>query len=193
MVGDPSTGALQRSLREPEGFARFYEKHVETLLAYLARRVYDVDLALDLTHESFAQAYLGRDRFRGTTDAEAAGWLYGIARRQLALYFRRSAVELRALRRLGLQAPRFSEDETVRLRELAELDDLRAALRSELERVSAAQREALRLRVIEELPYAEVARRLNVSEQAARARVARGLKALAGALDRHSILKESLS
>ena len=37
------------------------------------------------------------------TEAEAAGWLYGIARRQLALYFRRSAVEKRALQRLGLQ------------------------------------------------------------------------------------------
>jgi RNA polymerase sigma factor (sigma-70 family) len=188
-----SADALRRSAREPEAFAQFYQEHVEGLLAYLSRRVYDSDVALDLTAESFAQAYMGRGRFRGSTDPEATAWLYGIARRQLALYFRRSKVELRALRRLGLQAPRFDEGEEARLRELVELDDLRAALRAELERLSVAQREALRLRIIDELPYPAVALRLEISEQAARARVARGLKALAAALDRQAMLKESVS
>ena len=110
MNDDSPAQALRRSRREPEAFARFYEEHAESLLAYLMRRVWDVDVALDLTAESFAQTYLRR-RFRGSTDAEAAGWLYGIARRQLALYFRRSAVEKRALQRLGLQAPRFDDEE----------------------------------------------------------------------------------
>ena len=192
MNDDSSAQALRRSRREPEAFARFYEEHVESLLAYVMRRVWDVDVALDLTAESFAQSYLSRRRFRGSTEAEAAGWLYGIARRQLALYFRRSAVEKRALQRLGLQAPRFTEEEESRLRELAEPDDLRAAVRLELERLSAAQREALQLRVVDELPYADVADSLGISQQAARARVARGLKALAAALDRQPSLKESL-
>jgi RNA polymerase sigma factor (sigma-70 family) len=193
MQGEPSAEALRRSAREPEAFGRFYQEHVDALLAYLARRVYDIDIALDLTAESFAQAYLGRSRFRGRTDSEAAAWLYGIARRQLALYFRRSEVELRALRRLGLKAPRLDEQEETRLKELVELDDLRAAVRTELERLSVAQRDALRLRIVDELPYAEVALRLRISEQAARARVARGLKSLAAALDRRPLLKESLS
>jgi RNA polymerase sigma-70 factor (ECF subfamily) len=192
MNDDSSAQALRRSKREPEAFARFYEEHVESLLAYVMRRVWDVDVALDLTAESFAQSYLSRRRFRGSTEAEAAGWLYGIARRQLALYFRRSAVEKRALQRLGLQAPRFTEEEESRLRELAEPDDLRGAVRLELERLSAAQREALQLRVVDELPYADVADSLGISQQAARARVARGLKALAAALDRQPSLKESL-
>ena len=191
MNDDSSAQALRRSRREPEAFARFYEEHVESLLAYVMRRVWDVDVALDLTAESFAQSYLSRRRFRGSTEAEAAGWLYGIARRQLALYFRRSAVEKRALQRLGLQAPRFTEEEESRLRELAEPDDLRGAVPLELERLSAAQREALQLRVVDELPYADVADSLGISQQAARARVARGLKALAAALDRQPSLKES--
>jgi RNA polymerase sigma-70 factor (ECF subfamily) len=192
MTSSKSTGALQRSAREPEAFAHFYEEHVESLLAYLARRVYDADVALDLAHETFAQAYLARQRFRGSTDAEAAAWLYGIARRLLARYFRRSAVELRALRRLGLQAPRLDDAEEARLRDVADLDQLRAALRPELERLSREQRDALRLRVVDELPYSAVALRLGISEQAARARVSRGLKVLARALDNHPVLKESL-
>jgi RNA polymerase sigma-70 factor (ECF subfamily) len=192
MNDDSSAQALRRSRRDPEAFAGFYEEHVESLLAYVMRRVWDVDVALDLTAESFAQAYLGRRRFRGSTEAEAAGWLYGITRRQLALYFRRSAVEKRALQRLGLQAPRFDEEEEARLRDLAEPDGLRAVVRLELERLSAPQREALQLRVVDELPYTDVADSLGISQQAARARVARGLKTLAAALDRQPSLKEGM-
>lgn len=125
MNDDSAAQALRRSRREPEEFALFYEEHVESLLAYVMRRVWDVDVALDLTAESFAQAYLNRRRFRGSTEAEAAGWLYGIAKRQLALYFRRSAVEKRALQRLGLEAPRFDAEEEARLRDLVEPDESR--------------------------------------------------------------------
>jgi RNA polymerase sigma factor (sigma-70 family) len=191
MSGETPAEALRRSARDPEAFACFYGSHAEALLAFLARRVQDADLALELTAESFAQAYVGRGCFRGSTDAEAAAWLYGIARRQLALYFRKGEVERRALQRLGIEVPRFDDEQKARVAELAELDDLRTALRVELERLSRAQREALDLRVIEELPYPEVARRLEISEGAARVRVARGLKALATALDRNPLIKET--
>jgi RNA polymerase sigma-70 factor (ECF subfamily) len=190
-AGSPAE-ALQSSARNPEAFARFYVEYAEGLLAYLARRVHDPDLALELTAESFAQAYIGRDRFRGSTDAEAAGWLYGIARRQLALYFRKGAVERLALTRLGIELPRFDDEQKARLEELASLDDVRASLRIELERLSDGQRQALELRVVEELPYREVARRLRVSEGAARVRVARGLKALAAALDRDTLIQDTI-
>ena len=56
MNDESAARALRRSRREPEAFARFYEEHVESLLAYVMRRVWDVDVALDLTAESFAQA-----------------------------------------------------------------------------------------------------------------------------------------
>jgi predicted DNA-binding protein (UPF0251 family) len=56
--------------------------------------------------------------------------------------------------------------------------------------LSVEQRDALRLRVVEERSYAEVALLLGVSEQAARARVSRGLRALAGALEPYRINQE---
>jgi len=190
MNGETSAEALRRSVREPERFGLFYRDHFEGLLAYFARRVYEPEVAFDLTAESFAQAYLSRARFRGSSDAEAAGWLYGIARRQLALSFRKSKVEKRALRRLGIETPPLDEGAQVEIQELARLADLRRTLRLELERLSQAQREALQLRVVEELPYTEVARRLDISEMAARARVSRGLKALAAGLDRSPVVEE---
>lgn len=190
-MGSVSTvDALRRSLTEPEAFAAFYDHHVEALLAYLTRRVFDPEVAIDLTAESFAQAYVARWRFRGSTDEAATAWLYRIAERQLSRYVRRGIAERKALKRLGLERPSLDEDQRARIEELAELADLRDVLRMELRHLSQAHRDALRLRVVEELPYWEVARRLGISEQAARARVSRGLRALASALNRKSLPKE---
>ncbi len=195
MVTEGTSAALLRSKCEPEAFSLIYNEHFEALVIFMTRRVYDVSLALDLAAESLAQAFLSRRRFRGTTDAEVTSWLYGIASRQLALYFRRSAVEQRALQRLGLEPPRLTgQEEEERLIELAGLDQLRTSVRSELRRLSDEQREALQLRIVDELPYGEVAERLGITQQAARARVARGLKTLATVLDRYQPpLREGLT
>lgn len=189
-----SAEALRSSQREPSAFARFYREHSESLLIHITQRVFDVDTAFDLTAESFAKAYLKRRDFRGDTDAEAGAWLYSIAHREISQYFRRSAVHKRAVKRLGMQIPEITEDEEARILELAALDPLRALVRAELAKLSSSQQQALQLRVVDDLGYEEVAERLEISEQAARARVARGLRALASALDRPgSDLREGLT
>lgn len=179
-------------LLEPGGFDRLYHRHARSLLIFLARRVLDPEVALDLTAETFAQAFASRARFRGQTDAEAAGWLYAIARHELSRYLRRGRAEGRALAKLGLEVPALSSDELARVEELADLAPLRAAVASGLEQISADHREALQLRVVRELPYREVARELGLSEETARARVSRGLGALATALEPHLQAKESM-
>ena len=113
-------------------------------------------------------------------DADAlAAWVFGIARNVLNEALRRGAAERRALRRAGVQSPVLDGEELVRIEELAALGELRAAVAGALADLAAEQRDAVRLRVVEELDYAAVAGRLGISEQAARARVSRGLRALA--------------
>jgi len=184
---------LRRSAREPEAFGDFYDAHFEDLLGYLTRRTCDAETGLDLTAETFAQAYLSRRRFRGLTEGEAAAWLYRIAKRQLARYFKRGAAEQRALRRLGLERPELDPESERQIEQLAELDDVRATLSVELDGLSPAHREALQLRVVDELPYREVARRLQISEPAARARVSRALRVLAEALNRNPVPEETFT
>ena len=163
----------------PEEFASFYARHADQLLVWFARRVLDAEVALDLTSETFAQAFVSRARYRGGSEREAAGWLYGIARHQLSRYLRRGRAETRALRRLGLEVPTLGEDDVARVERMADLDELRRQIGPRLERLSAEQRRALQLRVVDELPYPQVAERLGVSEVSARARVSRALRALA--------------
>lgn len=164
-------------------FTDLYARHSRPLLVFFARRTFDVEVARDLTAETFAQAFEHRRRCRGSTDAEAAGWLYGIARHQLARYARRGRVERRAADRLGIRIPAVGEDDHDRIVELAGLAELRDRVSSAFSDLSDDQRDALRLRVIDERSYAEVAQTLGVSEQTARARVSRALRRLANALE----------
>jgi len=168
------------------GFAEFYDRNSRALLAFFARRVLEPELALDLTAETFAQAYLGRDRFRGSSESDAAAWLFGIARHQLSQYRRRGAAERRAVARLGMNVPELSQADHDRVEELAATTRLRGEAQNGLKELSESVRAAVRLRIVEELPYTQVAARLAISEEAARARVSRGLRALAARLDESS-------
>jgi RNA polymerase sigma-70 factor (ECF subfamily) len=82
-----------------------------------------------------------------------------------------------------LEPPAITSDEIERIEQLAGVEELRVAVAQALATLGADQREALRLRVVDELDYPVVARRLGVSEPTARARVSRGLRRLAAALE----------
>jgi len=167
-----------------------YGHYFKPILAFMARRVQDSDAAFDLTAETFGQAFASRHRFRGSTDEEAAAWIYRIASRQLARYRRRGTAQLQAIGRLQIELPALDAERRAAIEELADLDGVREALRAGLAQLSRAQREALGLRVLDDLPYLEVAERLKITEQAARARVSRGLKHLADVLDDDQTIKE---
>lgn len=175
--------SLRRARQEPAAFSDFYAAHSRQLLAFFVRRTFDVETARDLTAETFAQAFEHRRRFRGLTDVEARGWLYGIARHQLSRYARKGVVERRAVSRLGIRLPPVSEEDYDRIVELAGLSQLRDRVAIAFGELSDGQRDALRLRVIDDRPYDEVAQALGISEQTARARVSRALRRLADTID----------
>jgi RNA polymerase sigma factor (sigma-70 family) len=169
-------------MADPEAFVPFYREEAEAVLLFLVRRTLDGEVALDLTAETFAQAWRGWARVRVDSREEMRAWLFTIARRQLGHFLRRGRAQQTAVRRLGIQVPSVHEDDLAAIEDAARLGDVRLELAVELERLSDEQRDALQLRVVEEMPYAEVARRLGVSEPAARARVSRGLRALQSSL-----------
>ena len=162
-----------------EAFDDLYVRHARNVLAYFARRVYDPEVALDLTAETFAQALEGRHRIRQNDEEDAARWLFGIAHHLFTRYARTGRMRNRARARLGVELPGIGPDEYARIEELAGTERLRATVRRAFDELPAAQREALQLRVLDELPYARVAAELDISEQAARMRVSRALRWLA--------------
>jgi RNA polymerase sigma factor (sigma-70 family) len=170
-------------LIDDDAFEDLYFRVADRLLVFMVRRTADPEIAADLWAESWSRAVAQREAFRGNTQAEQEGWVFGIARNVLAGFYKRGEAEQRAVRRLGLERPVMSDADLVRLEREAGLSELRQALATALEGVPDSQRESLQLRVIEGLSYPEVAARLGITEENARARVCRALRRLGDVLD----------
>jgi RNA polymerase sigma factor (sigma-70 family) len=166
MQSDAELLALART--DPAAFRALYERYAERVLAFQLRRCADADAAHDLTAETFAQAWLARERFRDEAGGTAGPWLFAIARNVVRASVRRRALERRACERLGLEAASAAEPSDAWL---DGLDDMLAEL-------PEGQRDAIRLRVLDDLAYEQVAAVLGTSPEAARVRVHRGLSAL---------------
>jgi RNA polymerase sigma-70 factor, ECF subfamily len=165
------------SRHDPHAFRELYDRWAERLLAYFYIRVLDAEVAADLLAETFAVAYERRGRFRDIGRPGGA-WLYGIASKELAHWFRRQAVDRRALQRLGLHVPPLDDESIARIEALVDVDARRADLVAALDQMSSLERDAVELRVVSELEYEEIATRLGCTEAAARVRVHRGLARL---------------
>jgi RNA polymerase sigma factor (sigma-70 family) len=157
---------------DAEDFGRFYDRYVDMLLGYFARRVRDPEVAADLTAETFAAALVARRRFR-RAKTPAVAWLFGIAQHKLADYRRRGAAEDRVQRRLGIERPPVAEEDV----ELIEMLGRDAAWQL-IDELPADQREAVRQHVIEDRAYGDIAVESDTSEAVVRKRVSRGLGAL---------------
>jgi len=165
-------------MADSKAFVPFYQAEAEAVLMFLTRRTLDGEVALELTAETFAQAWLGWPRVRTDCYEEMRAWLFTIAGRQLGRYLRRGHAQRVALLRLGMRTPVAHEDDLAAIEAAAGVEAVRSELAAELQLLTADQRDALKLRVIEEMPYEEVAVRLGISEPTARARVSRALRAM---------------
>jgi RNA polymerase sigma factor (sigma-70 family) len=161
-------------------FSRFYRRYVRVLLAFFVRRTGDPVIAADLTAETFATVV---ERCEEPRDADAAQWLFGLARRELQAARRRGASERRARDRLAMALIAIDDGDVERIERLAdEAIDGTPGLDA-LERLPAAQREAVRARILDERSYGEIASELRCSGAVVRQWVSRGLRALASELE----------
>lgn len=167
---------IRLAVRDPNAFRGLYDRYAERVLRFFTRRTADADVALELTAETFAQAWVSRKQFRDLAAGSAAPWLFTIARRVLLASVESRRVERATLERLRVDWPRGQQAE-VRPNEHW-LDGLEAELANAVVDLPAGQRRAVELRVINGLPYDEIADRLSCSPTAARVRVSRGLAQL---------------
>ena len=162
---------------DPQAFREFYDRYAVWIRVWFARQTGSEGAALDLTAETYAQAWHSVRRFRDMADGSGAPWLFGIARNLLRQYHKHNRIETAARQRLGLAALADGDeyeavDERVAARSLA------PALAAAVRLLPPDQRAALELRVVQQLDYEEVAGRLGCSQNAARLRVSRALRAL---------------
>jgi RNA polymerase sigma-70 factor (ECF subfamily) len=164
---------IRAARSDPGAFRELYDRYAARMYRFHLGRSRDADAAHDLTAETFAQAWLGRGRFRDEAGGSAGPWLFAIARNVLSASVRRGRLEQAACARLGILERLDREPATVPPDE-SWLDGLDEALAE----LPETQLEALRLRFDDDLPYDELASSLGTTPQAARVRVHRGLSAL---------------
>jgi RNA polymerase sigma factor (sigma-70 family) len=169
---------LKAAWQDPEAFREFYDRYAVWIRSWFLRHTGSESGALDLTAETFAQAWHASRRFRDEADGSGAPWLFGIARNLLRQYHKHNRIESAARERMGLPAASAECEDYERVDERSEVSSLTPLLRHAVRALPADQRRALELRIVHQLPYEAVAGRLGCSQNAARLRVSRALRAL---------------
>jgi RNA polymerase sigma-70 factor (ECF subfamily) len=163
---------------DPEAFRDFYERYAVWIHSWFQRQTGSDSASLDLTAETFAQAWHSARRFRDLAGGSGAPWLFGIARNLLRQYHKHNRIESAARERMGLPADWAESEDYERVEDRIAATSLAPRLRRALRALPAEQGRALELRVLQQLDYDEVAGKLGCSRNAARLRVSRALRSL---------------
>jgi RNA polymerase sigma-70 factor (ECF subfamily) len=174
---------LVASRTDPQAFREFYERYAVWMRSWFQRQTGSESAALDLTAETFAQAWRGLRRFRDLAEGSGAPWLFGIARNLLRQYHKHNRIETAARARLGLPVASVGTDDYDAVDDRMAAFSMKDALRDAIRTLPPEQRRALELRVVDQLEYEDVAGALGCSINAARLRVSRALRALTLALE----------
>jgi RNA polymerase sigma factor (sigma-70 family) len=169
---------LKAARHDPQAFRELYDRYAAWMRSWFLRHTGSETAALDLTAETFAQAWHAARRFRDEADGSAAPWLFGIGRNLLRQYHKHNRIETAARQRLGVPLAFAECEDFERVDERDEAVNLTPRLRHAVRSLPSDQRRALRLRVIHQLPYEEIADHLGCSQNAARIRVSRALRSL---------------
>jgi RNA polymerase sigma-70 factor (ECF subfamily) len=163
---------------DPLAYREFYDRYAAWIRSWFQRQTGSDTAALDLTAETFAQAWHASRRFRDLADGSGAPWLFGIARNLLRQYHKHNRIESAARDRLGMPTAWAECDEYEAVDERMAASSLAPVLRRAVRALPTEQQRALELRVVQQMDYEEVAGALGCSQNAARLRVSRALRAL---------------
>jgi len=92
---------VKKAQKEPEAFAKLYDKYYSQIFGYILKRVADLEVAQDITSETFFKALKNLWKFRwrntpfsvypvGHRRCSFGAWLYRIANNEIANYFRKN-------------------------------------------------------------------------------------------------------
>lgn len=160
---------LARSVREPERFATVFDRHVDEIHRYAARRL-GAEIAQDVVAETFLSAFRKRAGY-DPRRPDARPWLYAIATNAIRAHRRAEVRRNRALARarVSAEAEPFTERSDARLT----AERLQPALAAAVARLSPADRDLLLLIAWAELSYEEAADALGIPVGTVRSRLHR--------------------
>lgn len=164
---------------DASAISELYSSYAGMILRYMAVRVYERELAQDLTQEVFIRVIKSIVKFEYRDEKSFLGWLYTIASSVLHTYQRRRTLP---------STPLESQPELIDVR--SQEDDRtivdRVALQQAISQLTDEQQHVLELRFFADMTSAEIARLLNRTEGSVKALQYRALQSLQKILGREA-------
>ena len=158
-TGSAST-EVDAALADDAAFRGWYDRTLPRVYSYLLSRVGDVELAEELTQQTFVAAIDRRRQFDGRADSVT--WLCGIARHKLADHFRRLDADDRRHARIVVQELRVDAGTSA-----WQGVEQRSAIRATLATLPPRQRAVLIFVALDGMPVAEAGRLIGIKPGAA--------------------------
>ena len=91
---------IKKAQKDPEVFGQIYDKYYYKILGYILKRVSILEIAQDITSETFLKALKKLWQFRWR-NVPFSAWLYRIANNEIAGYFRKNKQKLISLEKVS--------------------------------------------------------------------------------------------
>ena len=158
---------------ELDALGDLFERHHGALFGFLVKLTGNRSAAEDIAQTVFQRMLKYRHTYRD--DGSLTAWMYHLARRCSADYFRKTSHTPHATDPADLQD---EPDDAPHAAQRATMHDDRALLHAALARLDSGDREVLLLSRFQELSFAEISGILECSVGAAKVRAHRALRAL---------------
>lgn len=174
---------IQKAKKDPQLFAAIFDEYYPKIFGYIHRRVFDFELAKDISAEVFYKAFknLGKFRWKGVS---ISAWLYRIAGNEINYYFRRNRYDVRVFSRLTQEyGIDWIDSQTARSEKIAVQKQLEnyvdfRLIQSKVKLLQVRYQEVITLKYFENKSIKEICEILGKKEGTIKSLLSRGLEKL---------------
>ena len=173
---------IKKAQKEPEVFGKLYDKYYPQIFGYILKRVADLEIAQDITSETFFKALKNLWKFRWK-NISISSWLYRIANNEIANYFRKNkkySISLDKLKEKGFEPFALHNPEAEFLKAQKELKKHQDFLeiQEKIAKLPIKYQEVIILRFFERKKIKEISEILGKKEGTIKSLLHRGLEKL---------------
>lgn len=169
---------IRKAKKDPKIFGELYDKYYPQIFGYILKRTADLEIAQDITSETFFKALKKLWQFRWQNISFSA-WLYRIATNEIASYFRKKRYKSVPLEKIpesvAVHNPAAEIIEAEQ--KLKEHQDF-LKCQKEISRLPIQYQEVITLRFFEKKQIKEIAEILGKKEGTIKSLLSRGLEKL---------------
>jgi len=181
---DAEKAMIEEARKNPAAFGGIFEAYYQKILSYSIYRTMNVEVARDITSETFFKALKNLWQFKWTL-APFSSWLYRIASNEIKMYFRHHKYEPKSMEEAieennmpELASRKDLEKEVMQAQEkLDENGDLAKVTRA-LRELPEKYQEVITFRFYREMKIEEIAAMLNKKVGTIKSILSRGMKML---------------